>query len=312
MDGIDLVVGKGEIFGILGPNGAGKTTTLEMLEGLRKPDAGSITIAGFDVLNDLDKVRPLIGVQLQTTALFDYLTAAELIGLFANLYGTDSSPERVTTLLTMVGLEEKRESRANQLSGGQQQRLSVALGLVNQPVVAFLDEPTTGLDPGARRELWRTIQNVRESGTTVVLTTHYMEEAEVLCDRVAIMDYGKIIVLDTPDGLIRNLATSATIKADLTSPSLSHRDVIALPAVLDARITDGSLEMSSSDSQVTLVGLLDLAQRHGVVLGNLRSVQASLEDVFLEQTGRNYEPGVNTEEPEPTAKKSRFSRRSDR
>jgi ABC-2 type transport system ATP-binding protein len=172
VDHLDLEVRTGEIFGILGPNGAGKTTTLEMMEGLRKPDEGSILVAGIDAVADADAVRRVIGVQLQTTALFPFLSGAELIELFASLYDVDSSQARIDQLLKTVDLSDKRGNRVDQLSGGQQQRLSITLALVNNPKVVFLDEPTTGLDPGARRDLWKTVQDVRAAGATVVLTTH--------------------------------------------------------------------------------------------------------------------------------------------
>lgn len=290
VDGIDLIVNAGEIFGILGPNGAGKTTTLEMMEGLRQPDEGSIHLAGFDTATQIDKVRPLIGVQLQTTALFDYLTAAELIELFASLYDSPEPKARVERLLGMVGLLEKRDSRVHQLSGGQQQRLSIALGLVNDPRVAFLDEPTTGLDPGARRNLWQTIRDIRDSGTTVVLTTHYMEEAETLCDRVAVMDFGRVIALDTPRALIRGLNAAATIDATTENGTLELARLETLPAVISASIHDGHISLSTTDAQATLIGLLDLASRLQIRLADLRSSQATLEDVFLSLTGRAYEP----------------------
>ena len=204
--GIDLVVETGEIFGILGPNGAGKTTTLEMIEGLRTPDGGTIRVAGLDAVRQSAAVRRLIGVQLQTTALFDYLSAAELVGLFTDLYGVPDAAGQTDELLRLVDLEDKRDSRANQLSGGQQQRLSIALALVNRPRVVFLDEPTTGLDPKARRSMWAAVRGINDAGATVVLTTHYMEEAEILCDRIAIMDRGRVIALDTPAALVRDLS----------------------------------------------------------------------------------------------------------
>src|ERR671917_2524181 len=165
--GLDLTIWAGEIFGILGPNGAGKTTTLEMLEGLRAPDRGEIRVAGFDPVSEPERVHRVIGVQLQSTALFDYLTCAEIVALFAALYGADASPARVEHLLTLVGLEEKRRSRINTLSGGQQQRLAIAPALVNTPRIAFLDQPTTGPHPAARRTLWQTIRDIRDAGTTV-------------------------------------------------------------------------------------------------------------------------------------------------
>ena len=312
VDGVDLVVNSGEIFGILGPNGAGKTTTLEMMEGLRTPDEGTIYLAGFDTGAQIEKIRPLIGVQLQTTALFDHLTAGEIIELFASLYAVDNPKTRVDTQLSMVGLEEKRGSKVHQLSGGQQQRLSIALGLVNNPIVAFLDEPTTGLDPVARRDLWQTIREVRDSGTTVVLTTHYMEEAEILCDRVAIMDYGQVIALDTPRALIRGLNAAATISASTENGPLELERLETLPAVMSASIHDGHITLSTTDAQAALIGLLDLASRLNIQLADLRSSQATLEDVFLSLTGRAYEPQDAEPESLETAipKKPRRFRRT--
>jgi ABC-2 type transport system ATP-binding protein len=288
VDGIDLTVKTGEIFGILGPNGAGKTTTLEMIEGLRKPDAGSIVVSGIDAVGESERVRRLIGVQLQTTALFDYLNSAELIELYAGLYGVDGSPARIDRLLQMVGLEEKRKAKVDELSGGQRQRLSITLALVNQPRVVFLDEPTTGLDPGARRDLWRTVRDIRAAGTTVVLTTHYMEEAEVLCDRVAIMDRGRVIACDTPAALVRTLGANATVGARVAGGSLPAGELASLPGVTASSGQNG-VELQSSDVQQTMVGLLALAGRHGVTLADLSARQSSLEDVFLSLTGRKYE-----------------------
>jgi ABC-2 type transport system ATP-binding protein len=309
VDGVDLIVHSGEIFGILGPNGAGKTTTLEMIEGLRQPDAGAITVAGYDTRTQTEDVRRAIGVQLQTTALFDYLTASELIGLFADLYAVDSSPQRVEQLLGMVGLLEKRDSPANQLSGGQQQRLSIALGLVNDPVVVFLDEPTTGLDPGARRELWQTVRDVRNNGSTVVLTTHYMEEAEILCDRIAVMDHGRIIALDTPVGLIESIDVEATISARMRNGVLTERQLREIPGTHDLSINGDQLELRSDNPQLTLIGLLEAARANHVELTELRSNQASLEDVFLTLTGRTFEPVAEQTDTDETEPKRRFWQR---
>jgi ABC-2 type transport system ATP-binding protein len=302
--GLDLEVAQDEIFGILGPNGAGKTTTLEIIEGLRTPDEGTIRVAGYDAITESETVRWLIGVQLQTTALFDYLSAAELIELFGGLYSLDVSSSRIDELLTMVGLTEKRGARVNELSGGQRQRLSIVLALVNNPVIVFLDEPTTGLDPAARRELWNTIRTIREAGTTVVLTTHYMEEAEVLCDRVAIMDRGRLIACDTPDGLIRGLGMAARVRAHITSGKLSAEELLALPGVTGNFSDDEKLELQTTNVQQTLVALLELATRHNVTFSDLSSTQASLEDVFLAFTGRQYEdeeekPAENGTEDKP-------------
>jgi ABC-2 type transport system ATP-binding protein len=202
VDGISFEVKKGEIFGILGPNGAGKTTTLEMIETLREIDAGTATIDGIDVAERPYDIRALIGVQPQTPGFQDKTKLTELITMFAAAYGTKVSPKK---FLDEVNLGEKSDAYVEQLSGGQKQRFSIVTALVHNPKVFFLDEPTTGLDPQARRNLWRLIEEVRDRGISVILTTHYMDEAEVLCDRVAIMDKGKIIKLDTPQNLIKDL-----------------------------------------------------------------------------------------------------------
>ena len=199
VDGVSFDVAEGEVFGILGPNGAGKTTTLEMIEGMRPIDEGSATIDGIDVRRDPREVKRRIGIQLQASAFFDELTLVELLHLFGQLYGRDVDPQ---ALLGLIELTEKAKSQVRTLSGGQKQRFSIASALVNDPRVLFLDEPTTGLDPQARRHMWGVIRRIREEGRTVVLTTHYMEEAEELCDRVAIMDGGRIIALDTPVALV--------------------------------------------------------------------------------------------------------------
>lgn len=199
---ISFEVRDGEIFGLLGPNGAGKTTTLEMMEGLRESDAGLIKVAGIDVCAERNKVKSIIGVQLQSSAFYDNLNLVELIWLFATLYHVKVDPMRV---LSEVGLTEKAKSQVKQLSGGQKQRFSIASALVNRPKVLFLDEPTTGLDPQARRHLWELVRKINKKGMTVVITTHYMDEAEELCDRVAIIDNGLIIDIDSPDNLIKKL-----------------------------------------------------------------------------------------------------------
>ncbi len=292
VDNIDLEVQEGEIFGILGPNGAGKTTTLEMIEGLRTPDAGTITVDGLDAIGQSEQVRKIIGVQLQTTALFPFLNASELIGLFASLYDVPNPNDRAPDLLRMVNLEEKAKARVDELSGGQQQRLSIALALVNTPRVTFLDEPTTGLDPHARRNLWETILGVRDAGTTVVLTTHYMEEAEVLCDRIAIMDSGKVIACDTPAGLIRSLALEATVSAAIASGEVDEATLAAMPGVVSATVATHEavprLRLQTNNAQATITALLGHAATTDLVLDDLSSTRATLEDVFLAKTGRTY------------------------
>ena len=202
VDGISFDVRRGETFGILGPNGAGKTTTLEIMEGLKHANSGTVTVNGLDVAHQTNQVKHIIGVQLQASTFFDNLSLKEIIELFAAMY------ERTVdamALLSDVGMEEKAGSQVKELSGGQKQRFSIAVALVNEPVVLFLDEPTTGLDPQARRNLWELVQKIKARGTTVLITTHYMDEAEVLCDRVAIVDGGRIIALDSPRSLIRSL-----------------------------------------------------------------------------------------------------------
>lgn len=310
--GLDLTVWPGEIFGILGPNGAGKTTTLEMLEGLRAPTSGEMRVAGFDPATEPEKVHRVIGVQLQSTALFDYLGCAEILSLFANLYGADASAARVMQLLTLVGLEEKRKSQVNTLSGGQKQRLALALALVNSPRIAFLDEPTTGLDPSARRILWQTVREIREAGATVVLTTHYMEEAEQLCDRIAIMDRGRVVACDTPRALIRDLGAEATVRAEVAGGALRLDALSALPGVLEAALLPREgrelLELRTTDAQTTLIALLEMARDHGVTLTGLGSAQATLEDVFMARTGHRYEGVPEGTEGQPEAKGRRGRR----
>jgi ABC-2 type transport system ATP-binding protein len=202
VDAISFDVMHGEVFGILGPNGAGKTTTLEMIEALRPIDAGTVTINGIDVAKSPSTIKDIIGIQLQSTAFFDKLTLVEQLRMFSSLYDSAANP---IELLHSVQLDEKAKSYVEQLSGGQRQRFSIATALVNNPLVLFLDEPTTGLDPQSRRNLWELILSIKARGITVVLTTHYMDEAELLCDRLAIMDGGKIVVIDTPKNLVRSL-----------------------------------------------------------------------------------------------------------
>jgi len=310
VNGIDLAVEPGEIFGILGPNGAGKTTTLEMIEGLREPDAGSISVSGLDAVRDSEKVRTLIGVQLQTTSLFEYLTAAELIELFAGLYDVDASSARVHELLGLVNLQDKAKSQVSTLSGGQRQRLSITLALVNRPKVVFLDEPTTGLDPAARRDLWQVIRNVRASGATVVLTTHYMEEAEVLCDRVAVMDRGRVIASDTPAALIASLGIESVIEARVSGGELDEADLQALPNIIQAGITDDKIELRTRNVQSTLIALMRLVEQRDITLAELISEQSTLEDVFLSLTGRSIgaDEANPDESPVPVATAGRSRR----
>ena len=203
--GISFEVYEGEIFGLLGPNGAGKSTTLEIIETLREKTEGEIIVAGYNIDKDINAIKRIIGVQLQTSGFYPGLNLSELIQLFAGLY---NQPVNHRALLQLVNLEEKAKNRFKELSGGQKQRFSIATTLINKPKIIFLDEPTTGLDPQARRNLWDLIRDIRSKGTTIIITTHYMDEAEILCDRVAIMDQGKIIALKSPDQLIDDLVAT--------------------------------------------------------------------------------------------------------
>jgi ABC-2 type transport system ATP-binding protein len=268
VDGVSFRVEQGEAFGILGPNGAGKTTTLEMIEGLRRPDAGEITLLGQPVWPDPRRIQARIGVQLQSTSLFDMLTARELLELFARFYLRTDSVERATIALQLVGLESKADDYAKRLSGGQQQRLAIALALVHDPEIVFLDEPTTGLDPQARLNLWDVIRSINtEQKKTVVLTTHYLEEAEELCERVAIMDRARIVALDTPSGLIAALDADARVS-----------------------YTDGSGDHTVyvKDAQAKVLEVLERARADGERVSNLSVKGADLEDVFMQLTGREY------------------------
>jgi len=215
---ISFEVYEGEIFGLLGPNGAGKTTTLEIIETLREKSSGEITVDGYSIDNDTDAIKKRIGVQLQAAGYYPNLNLSELIDLFSGLYGIDKSPKE---MLEKVALTEKAKAKYKDLSGGQKQRFSIATTLINDPRIIFLDEPTTGLDPQARRNLWELIQDIRDKGTTVVITTHYMDEAEVLCDRVAFIDGGHVIGIDTPDNFIDKLvATGFDRKKEVKSANL--------------------------------------------------------------------------------------------
>jgi ABC-2 type transport system ATP-binding protein len=268
VDGVSFRVEQGEAFGILGPNGAGKTTTLEMIEGLRRPDAGEITLLGQPVWPDPRRIQARIGVQLQSTSLFDMLTGRELLELFARFYLRTDAAERTEIALQLVGLESKADDYAKRLSGGQQQRLAIALALVHDPEIVFLDEPTTGLDPQARLNLWDVIRSINtEQKKTVVLTTHYLEEAEELCERVAIMDQARIVALDTPSGLIAALDADARIS-----------------------YTDGSGDHTVyvKDVQATVLEVLERARTDGEQVSNLSVKGADLEDVFMQLTGREY------------------------
>ncbi|MBI3751682.1 MAG: ABC transporter ATP-binding protein [Chloroflexi bacterium] len=282
VDGVSFQVAPGEIFGLLGPNGAGKTTTMEMLEGLHPPDSGRLTVLGLDVSHRAREIKERIGVQLQTPALFPQLTVEELLRLFGSFFKRHLDVEM---LLRLLDLEEKRTARSKTLSGGQGQRLSVALALVNDPEVVFLDEPTTGLDPGARRRLWQVIGDLKAQGRAVLLTTHYLEEAEELCDRVAIMDHGRILDIGTSDELIGRRFHERAVQFD-TIAALGTETMVGLPGVVRHKTEDGSTVLYTRDVPETIGGLLRAASAVGTEPRNLLVRRATLEDVFLELTGR--------------------------
>jgi ABC-2 type transport system ATP-binding protein len=290
VDGVSFDVESGEVFGMLGPNGAGKTTTMEMLEGLRSPDGGSATVLGSDVVRDARAIKARIGVQLQATALPPLTKVREAIDLFAALFPTARPTDDV---LRQFDLEEKAGTYATDLSGGQMQRLSIALALVNNPELVFLDEPTTGLDPQARLNIWDVIEGVRQRGTTVVLTTHNMEEAERLCARVAVIDHGRIVALDTPARLIAAHAPGTTIEFD--APHGVDVDALAKIPDVDRVAVDGRVSVTTRAPERVLRELLDPAAHwlnraegeEESAIRDLRVRQGTLEDVFIALTGRS-------------------------
>jgi len=283
VDGISFCVERGEIFGILGPNGAGKTTTLEVIEGLQPPTQGQVTVLGMDVLKESSRIKARIGVQLQSSAYFDYLTLKEILALLGSFYPNRIAPAR---LLEQVGLQDKANTYVNQLSGGQKQRFTVAASLVNDPQLVILDEPTTGLDPQARRNLWALIREIHERDVTVVLTTHYMEEAEALCDRLAIMDRGRLVAVDSPRNLIDQLEASYTVKLVMANP-LTDAQVASLNGGVElVQAQEGNAYLLRlKNSPAALGGVLDEIARTDVDLERLEITPVTLEDVFLELTG---------------------------
>lgn len=276
---ITLSVPQGAFFGILGPNGAGKTTLLELIEGVRKPDAGEARIAGEPVWPRNRALLARMGVQLQASAFFERLTVAEQLRCFADLYVMPAS--RVDEMIDLVGLQEKRKTRTEDLSGGQAQRLSIACSLVHNPEIVFLDEPTAALDPQARRNLWDVLRAVNEAGHTVVLTTHYMDEAEILCDEVAIIDRGSILDIDSPRGLITGLGAAYRILVN--EDALAETEAAGLPGVDSATVNEGTLALTTHTPAPVLAAL---AERDA--LAGLQVTGATLEDVFLTLTGREY------------------------
>jgi ABC-2 type transport system ATP-binding protein len=283
VDGIDLAIRAGECFGLLGPNGAGKTTTVEILEGINAPDAGRVHVLGRTWDDDPRALRERIGIQLQETQLAEKLTVLETISLFRSFYAKGLAPRDV---MRIVRLEEKERAWVRKLSGGQKQRLSLAVALVGDPEILFLDEPTTGLDPQARRQVWDVISDVRSRGGTVLLTTHYMEEAERLCDRVAIVDRGKVIALDTPAGLIASLGAEHVLEIETGgAPDLAR--LRALPSVFDLRMDGPIVSLTVREVHRAVPALLTELAAQSVALTRLTTHHATLEDVFVSMTGRH-------------------------
>jgi ABC-2 type transport system ATP-binding protein len=283
VDDLSFSVERGEIFGILGPNGAGKTTTVEIIEGLRTADAGTVSVLGLDPIRDRSELRPHVGAQLQESQLPERMKVWEALDLYASLY---DHPADWVSLLADLGLKEKRDTRFGKLSGGQKQRLSIALALVGNPEIAVLDELTTGLDPHARRDTWRLIEQIRDRGVTILLVTHLMEEAERLCDRLAVIDAGRLVAIDTPTGLVSRAGSGQRIRFRPSKP-LSEDELAALPGVTN---------VSQAGSQVVVTGTGDLLQavtsllvRNQIVAAELRLEQASLDDAFVALTGRDLE-----------------------
>ena len=290
--GLDLVVEEGECFGLLGPNGAGKTTTLEILEGLLDATSGEVEVLGLKWKSHAKEIRERIGISLQETRLADKQTVSETVTLFRSFYKQGIDP---ADAIARVSLQEKSKAWIVNLSGGQKQRLAVACALVGDPQLLFLDEPTTGLDPQSRRQLWDVIGDYKATGKTVMLTTHYMDEAERLCDRVAIVDHGKVIAMGTPNELIHQLGGENIVDFQLTdgSPQVSDAELTALPSVRSSRRDAETYSLAVEQPHVALPAVLSLLQSRGLALANLTTRHATLEDVFVSLTGRHLRDGDN-------------------
>ncbi len=283
VDGIDLEVMPGECFGLLGPNGAGKTTTIEICEGLTKADAGVVELFGLRWETSASEIRQRLGIQLQETQLSEKITVLETIQLFRSFFRRGPKP---SDAIALVELEEKRDARVGALSGGQKQRLALACALVGEPDLLFLDEPTTGLDPQARRQVWDLIEQFKRDGRTIVLTTHYMDEAERLCGRVAIMDHGKVIARGTPRELVASIGVEHVVEFSTSAP-IDLAAISAIPGARDVRASDDGVSMQVTELHRAMPALLDALGRQGVPLTELRTHSATLEDVFVALTGRH-------------------------
>jgi ABC-2 type transport system ATP-binding protein len=284
VDGLDLEIYAGECFGLLGPNGAGKTTTIEICEGLNTPDAGEVLVLGRRWGQDDRALRELLGISLQETQFSEKLTVGETIQLFRSFYREGAAPADV---IAMVQLQEKSRARVGQLSGGQKQRLALACALVGDPELLFLDEPTTGLDPQSRRQLWELIEAFKSDGRSILLTTHYMDEAERLCDRVAIVDHGRVIALGTPKELIARLRGEHVLEfALLENSALDENPLRTIDGVCAADRRNGTYRLHVEELHRAMPALLNELRRQGVQLAELRTHSATLEDVFVSLTGR--------------------------
>lgn len=290
--GLDLQVEQGECFGLLGPNGAGKTTTMEILEGLLDATSGEVKVLGYHWGQHDHDIRERIGISLQETKLDEKLTIKETLTLFRSFYRTGITPAEA---IQRVSLEEKATARIGKLSGGQMQRLAIACAIVGDPQLLFLDEPSTGLDPQSRRQLWDVIKAFRSTGRTVLLTTHYMDEAERLCDRVAIVDHGQIIALGTPSELIARLGGEHLIDFSLAdeSPSLPDVDLLQLPSARSVRRSESAYSLAVETPHIALPALLNHLEATGRSLAHLTTRHATLEDVFVSLTGRNLDEATD-------------------
>jgi len=283
VDGLSLSVAPGEVFGLLGPNGAGKTTTVEILEGYRAPDRGTVRVLGLDPVHDGPKVRPRIGVMLQEGGLYPGIRPLEALRLFASYYDDPDDPER---LLDLVGLRESEHTMVRRMSGGQQQRLSLALALVGRPELVFLDEPTAGMDPHARATTWRLVRELRDRGVTVVLTTHAMDEAEQLCDRVAIVDHGRLVACGTPSELTNTAASDETrFTADPGLPVTKLAAAVGVEALRIREARPGSYVIEATATPELVADLAIWLRDEGIRIGELHAGHRSLEEVFLRLTG---------------------------
>ncbi len=292
VDGLDLSVPRGVCQGLLGPNGAGKTTAINMMVGLAQPDEGSVCVLGMDWARQARAIRQVIGVQLQETVMVEKLSVRELLTLFRSLYHNGAD---IDDLIALVGLQEKADERYGKLSGGQRQRLALGCALVNNPQLLVLDEPTTGLDPQARRRVWEAVEAFKLRGGSVLLTTHYMDEAQLLCDDIVIVDHGRQIAQGSPDAIIDSLGAQTLIEFSLAdSPqdtALAEADLLGLPGVRGLRAIEGVSTLHVDAVHTSLPALLELVERRGLELDFLQTHRPTLEDVFVSLTGRSLRDG---------------------